>query len=105
MDKDLFLQWLLEKHNLAAKVAHDVVSRCKRVESILGHRLETATTSQGAFNASLTKLRQAQPLRNDLLYAMRLYAAFKNPSLDTNKYAFYGNKKRGELRGPRTAKL
>jgi len=108
MEKDLFLQWLLEERKLATKVARDVVSRCKRVESLLGQKLERATTSQAAFDVALTTLRRALPRRNDLLYAMRLYAVFRNPALDTKQYAFYGHatktRQRGQSRGSRPAR-
>jgi hypothetical protein len=94
MEKELFLQWLLEKRELASKAAQDVVSRCKRVELILDEKLEKATASQMALDAALTGIWKAHPHRNDLLYAMRLYATFKNPNIDTKRYAFYGELKR-----------
>jgi hypothetical protein len=90
MEKELFLQWLLEKRELAFKASRDAASRCKRVEAILGQRLEKATASQVAFDAALTKIWRIHPHRKDLLYAMRLYAGFKNPAIDTKLYAFYG---------------
>jgi hypothetical protein len=91
MDKELFLQWLLAKRRLTLKAARDVVSRCKRIESFLDQMLEDVTVSQAAFNAALTGLRKAYPQRNDLLYAIRLYAGFRNPQLDSRRYAFYGD--------------
>jgi hypothetical protein len=103
MQKELFLRWLLGKRELASKASQDVVSRCKRIESILDQNLEKATASQVAFDAALTGIWRAHPHRNDLLYAMRLYAAFKNPSIDTKRYAFYGGLKRMREPGePRT---
>ena len=94
MEKELFLRWLLGKRNIASKAAQDVVSRCKRVETILDQTLEKATASQAAFDAALTGIWKAHPHRTDLLYAMRLYATFKNPALDKKRYAFYGDLKR-----------
>jgi hypothetical protein len=94
MDRDLFLQWVVEKRGLASKAAQDVVSRCKRIESILDQNLEKTVASQHAFDAALTELWRVLPHRNDLLYSMRLYAMFKNPKLDTKRYAFYGDSKR-----------
>jgi hypothetical protein len=87
MDKDLFLRWLLRKRRLKSKVAYDTVSRCKRIESILGQTLESAVASQGAFEAGLTEIKRIRPQYNDLLYAMRLYAMFKNSKLDAKRYA------------------
>jgi len=94
MDKELFLRWLLETRKLASKAAGDVVSRCKRVESSLNQTLEKTTISQVMFDAALTRIRGSHPNQNDLLYAMRLYAAFKNPEIDLKRYFFYGASKR-----------
>jgi hypothetical protein len=94
MEKDRFLRWLLEKRRLALKAAHDTVSRCKRIESVLDQELENAAASQVAFDAALTGLRRAHPHRNDLLYAIRLYASFKNSKIDPKLWAFYGDSKK-----------
>jgi hypothetical protein len=94
MEKDFFLKWLVGERKLAMKAAQDAVSRCKRVESVLDQTLEKATASQSAFDSALTRIWKAHPHRNDLLYAMRLYVSFKNPTVDTKRYAFYGELKR-----------
>jgi hypothetical protein len=101
MEKDLFLRWLLEKRRLASKAAQDTVSRCKRIESVLDQKLEKAAASQAAFDAALTGIRRSHPHRNDLLYAIRLYASFKNPNIDPKRWAFYGDSKR--TRRPKNA--
>lgn len=94
MEKELFLQWLMGKREIASKASQDVVSRCRRVESILEQKLEKATASQAAFDNALTEIWRTHPHRNDLLYAMRMYATFKNPAIDIKRYAFYGDSKR-----------
>jgi hypothetical protein len=91
MQNEMFLRWLLEKRKLGSKSAHDALSRCKRIESILGQKLEKAATSQVEFDSALRELRRSLPHRADLMYAMRLFATFKNPRISTKQYAFYGD--------------
>jgi len=95
METDLFLHWLIEKRGLALKAAQDAVSRCKRIESVLGQKLEKAVASQAAFDMAITALWRSLPRRGDLMYAMRLYAAFRSPKLNARKKAFYGDEVRG----------
>jgi hypothetical protein len=96
MEKSPFLKWLLHNRGCTQKPAHDALSRCKRLEGTLAVPLDKAVSSQTAFNAALERVWRAHPGRNDLLYAMRLYAAFKNPRIDTRKHAFYGGLMRKE---------
>ena len=79
------------KRGLSAKAAGDAVSRCKRLESILGMPLERTVSSQGRFENALERLWQKHPRRNDLLYSLRLYASFHNPRIKPKKYIFYGD--------------
>jgi hypothetical protein len=90
MDKEVFQQWLIEKKGLAGKAASDAASRCRRIEAILGQKLEKAAVSQASFDSALTAIWKALPHRGDLMYSMRLYVTFRNPKIDTKKHAFYG---------------
>jgi hypothetical protein len=96
MEKVSFQTWLVAKRAFGRKSAQDAASRCKRVEKTLGMPLDRVVSSQEAFNTALQRIWRAHAGRHDLLYAMRLYAAFGNPRIDTRKYAFYGGSKRKE---------
>lgn len=94
MNKVAFREWLLVKRSLKPKSAQDALSRCKRLEKALNVSLEQVVASQKAFNSTLAHILRIMPHRNDVLYAMRLYAAFKNPKIDVRKHGTY----RGTMR-------
>ena len=90
MNQRVFQQWLLQKRGLTAKATSDAASRCRRIEAILGHKLEKAAVSQASFDNALTIFRRAFPHRSDLMYAIRLHVTFQNPNIDSKKYPFHG---------------
>lgn len=90
MEKAAFFSWLTDKRGLSEKAARDAVSRCKRIEDFLQAPLERAVSSQGNFNNALERIRGGLRKRNDLMYSIRLYAEFRNPRIQRQKYAFYG---------------
>ena len=90
MEKFAFEQWLVEERGLTGKAARDAASRSKRIELILGRKLDKAAVSQASYDLAIKELAKTHPCRGDLMYAIRLYVAFSNPKIDTRKYGFYG---------------
>lgn len=92
MEKAAFFSWLTGKRDLSEKAARDTISRCKRVQDLLEVPLDRAVSSQANFNNALERIRGDFPKRNDLMYSIRLYAEFRNPRIQRQKYAFYGDR-------------
>lgn len=99
MEKAPFFSWLTGKRGLSEKAARDAMSRCKRIEDFLESSLEGAVSSQASFNDALERVREGLNRRNDLLYSIRLYAEFRNPRIQRQKYAFYGDAAKVRTKG------